>query len=341
MSARIASTCATSATSAGPGGCAPRLLRDPVDILHAQSPYPAGIARLVVRSLPQAVRPRLVYTVHNTFHELLAADPHPERASPTRSTTWTSRCRARCTRRSGRGSRAGPRSWCTACCSTRCAAQLAHRDAVRAELGIGDRRDRRRARSPTSGRQKDYPNLLATRAGCCSTAGGPGRIVAVGQGPLEAEMRALHERLGPRRPGAAARPARRRGAGAGGVRRVHDGVGQRGPAGRAHGGARPRAPGRRDRGRRDPRSRDRTGSRGCWCRRADPEALADAIAAITGDDARARRDGRGRRDSRASASTSGVGRARIEQIYGELVPAAGRAPAPSRAAADGAGDPAR
>ena len=45
-----------------------RLLREPVDILHAQSPYAAGIARLVVRSLPRRVRPRLVYTVHNTFH---------------------------------------------------------------------------------------------------------------------------------------------------------------------------------------------------------------------------------------------------------------------------------
>ncbi len=42
--------------------------------------------------------------------------------------------------------------------------------------------------------QKDYPNLLET-ARLLIDRGWKGRIVAVGQGPLEAEMRALHERL--------------------------------------------------------------------------------------------------------------------------------------------------
>jgi glycosyltransferase involved in cell wall biosynthesis len=41
-----------------------RLASDPVDIVHVHSPYVAGIARVVVRSLPRQIRPRFVYTEH-------------------------------------------------------------------------------------------------------------------------------------------------------------------------------------------------------------------------------------------------------------------------------------
>src|SRR5262245_51358217 len=44
-----------------------QLERERFDIVHAHSPYPAAIARLVVRSLPRARRPKLVYTTHNTW----------------------------------------------------------------------------------------------------------------------------------------------------------------------------------------------------------------------------------------------------------------------------------
>lgn len=45
-----------------------RLLTDePVDIVHAHSPYPAGIGRLIARTLPAKRRPRFVYTLHNTW----------------------------------------------------------------------------------------------------------------------------------------------------------------------------------------------------------------------------------------------------------------------------------
>jgi glycosyltransferase involved in cell wall biosynthesis len=170
-----------------------RLLHEPVDILHAHSPYPAGIARLVVRTLPRRARPRLVYTVHNTFQSF---------ATPTRilngltyplddvdlavsrevhETIWP---------------RLQDRTEIVVhgVLLPEVRAQLAHRDAVRAELGIG-------ADEIVVGtianfrKQKDYPNLLAT-ARLLVDRGWPGRIVAVGQGPLEAEMRALHERLG-------------------------------------------------------------------------------------------------------------------------------------------------
>src|SRR5262249_36960074 len=39
----------------------------PVDVLHVHSPYPAAIARIVVRTLPRSSRPRVVYTTHNTW----------------------------------------------------------------------------------------------------------------------------------------------------------------------------------------------------------------------------------------------------------------------------------
>ncbi len=233
-----------------------RLLGDPVDILHAQSPYPAGIARLVVRSLPKRVRPRLVYTVHNTF---------PSFSTPTRilngltyplddadlavstevhETIWP-RLQAR------------TEVVVHGVLLDEVRAQLVHRDEVRTELGI-DASEKVVGTIANFRRQKDYPNLLAA-ARRLLDRGWDGRIVAVGQGPLEAEMRALHDRLG-----------------------LGDRVlllGQRadavrvlaacdlftmasdneGPSRRAHGGPRARAPRRLHRGRRDPGGGDRRG----------------------------------------------------------------------------------
>ena len=118
-------------------------MRDPVDILHAHSPYPAGIARLVVRTLPKRIRPKLVYTVHNTF---------PSFSTPTRilngltyplddvdlavstevhETIWP-RLRDR------------TEVVVHGVLLDQVRAELAHRDEVRAELGLAAGRDRRR-----------------------------------------------------------------------------------------------------------------------------------------------------------------------------------------------------
>ena len=65
---------------------------------------------------------------------------------------------------------------------------------VRAELGIG--RDEVVVGTVANFRaQKDYPNLLAA-ARILADREVPVRLVAVGQGPLEAEMRARHAELG-------------------------------------------------------------------------------------------------------------------------------------------------
>jgi glycosyltransferase involved in cell wall biosynthesis len=170
-----------------------RLLHEPVDILHAQSPYPAGIARLVVRSLPRRVRPRLVYTVHNTFHSfspptrVLNGITYPlddvdlAVSVEVHETIWK--------RLQGR-----TEIVVHGVLLPEVRAELAHRDEVRVQLCIGA--DEVVVGTIANFRaQKDYPNLLVA-ARVLLDRGWPGRIVAVGQGPLEAEMRALHAQLG-------------------------------------------------------------------------------------------------------------------------------------------------
>ena len=169
------------------------LRAEPVDVLHAHSPYPAGIGRIVARTLPASARPATVYTLHNTWTSF---------ATPTRLLNgWTmgwdaadlavsglvrdtvpDRLRGA---HGGRGARRRPRRrWPR---PTR-----PGRHARRA-------RDRARRGGVRHGgelpRAEGLPEPARRRRG----AAGPGvpvRIVAVGQGPLEEEMRAEHARLG-------------------------------------------------------------------------------------------------------------------------------------------------
>ena len=168
------------------------LVEHPVDILHAHSPYPAGIARLVVRSLPKRHRPRTIYTLHNTWGSF---------ARPSRMLNGATI-----------GLDAADLS-----VSERASATLPGRIAARTEVLVhGIDLDAVRAQADRAGArhelglspdevvfgtvanlraQKDYPNLLAA-ARLLLDRGVPVRILAVGQGPLEAEIRAEHARLG-------------------------------------------------------------------------------------------------------------------------------------------------
>lgn len=169
-----------------------RLLDRPVDVLHAHSPYPAGIARLVVRSLPRARRPRLVYTVHNTWASFAAPtraicgvtfplDDADLAVSEVVRASLPARVRDR-TEVLIHG------------IDVEGVAARADRAGVRAEFGIPDETvvvgtvANLRA-------QKDYPNLLAAAA-ILRDRGRSIRFLTVGQGPLEAEIRAEHARLG-------------------------------------------------------------------------------------------------------------------------------------------------
>ncbi|MCZ7535483.1 MAG: glycosyltransferase [Acidimicrobiia bacterium] len=170
-----------------------RLLREQhYDVLHAHSPYAAAVARLVVRSLPRRHRPRLVYTTHNTWKSfrwptrlfnavtLPLDDAEIVISEEARATVWRP-LRRRCEVvvhgvvldevRAARGERA----------------------AVRAELGLAD--DEVAVGTVANYRaQKDWPNLLGAARRLVDD-GVPVRFVAIGQGPLEDEVHALHERL--------------------------------------------------------------------------------------------------------------------------------------------------
>ncbi len=170
-----------------------RLLRDaPVDVLHAHSPYPAGIGRIVARTLPRATRPATVYTLHNTWTSF---------ATPTRLlNSWTMRGDAADVAvsdlvRDTVPDRLADRTEVVVHGVDPAAVQAQRdRDGVRAELGIAP--DEIVFGTVANFRaQKDYPNLLAA-AVVLRDRGARVRIVAVGQGPLEAEMRAEHARLG-------------------------------------------------------------------------------------------------------------------------------------------------
>ncbi|MEJ7582509.1 MAG: glycosyltransferase [Acidimicrobiales bacterium] len=170
-----------------------RLLRQGrFDVLHMHSPYAAGAARLVVRSLPRAERPRLVTTEHNPW-------------STYRRPTWVANAltaplddavlavsaEARASLPERRRHRAEALAHGVPVQDIR--ALLSQRDAVRRELGV------------TPGtflmgtianyhRKKDWPTLLSA-ARIVSDSGAGVRFCAVGQGPLEEPVKELHREL--------------------------------------------------------------------------------------------------------------------------------------------------
>ncbi len=170
-----------------------RLLREhPVDVLHAHSPYPAGIGRLVTRTLPARVRPRSMYTLHNTWGSF---------ARPTRVLNGVTM------RLDAADISVSRQAHSTLPAHLQARAEVlvhgidlgaaraqADRDGARRELGLT-------AHEVVFGTvanfraQKDYPNLLAA-ARLLLDRGVPVRFLIVGQGPLDAEIRAEHARLG-------------------------------------------------------------------------------------------------------------------------------------------------
>jgi glycosyltransferase involved in cell wall biosynthesis len=162
------------------------------DIVHNHSPYAASVARLVVRSLPKATRPALISTEHNpwsTFKPLtryanaltsLLDDATISVSDEARDSMWRPQ-RARC-------------DVLVHGVDVPTIAKLREdRADVRRELGIDDD-------TPLVGTvanyhpKKDWPNLLrATRL--LIDRGVSLRVCAVGQGPLEEEVEALHREL--------------------------------------------------------------------------------------------------------------------------------------------------
>lgn len=168
------------------------LVSDEIDIVHVHSPLAAVGARLVVRSIGPSRRPGLVSSEHNLWssHRRLTAalnaltfsldDEHIAVSSAVRD-SLPQRYRAR-TRVVRHG------------VDTAAIRAASDRDAVRAELGLGDG-DLVVMTIANLRATKGYPDLL--RAAQSVLRDVPQvHFVAVGQGPLESELVALRDSLG-------------------------------------------------------------------------------------------------------------------------------------------------
>jgi glycosyltransferase involved in cell wall biosynthesis/GNAT superfamily N-acetyltransferase len=163
------------------------------DIVHVHSPLPGSVARLATRTMRRADRPSLLSTEHNRW----ATHRGPTRWLNGFTSRWDDVSFA--VTDEARESMYGPVSGRVETLQhgidvESTAKASADRDAVRAELGIG--LDEIVVGTVANFRpQKDYPNLLKA-ARLLADRQVPVRLVAVGQGPQEAEIRKLHDDLG-------------------------------------------------------------------------------------------------------------------------------------------------
>ena len=163
------------------------------DVIHVHSPLPGSVARLAVRTMRPSARPTVFTTEHNAWGTFRL---------PTR---WLNRVTGRRDEHTFAvsaevlGSMRGPVIERTSVLvhgvdQGEIDAARAQRDAMRRSLGVGP--DETLAVTVANFRkQKDYPTLLRAFARL-GVRGVPVRLVAVGQGPLEDEMRELHDSLG-------------------------------------------------------------------------------------------------------------------------------------------------
>lgn len=162
------------------------------DIVHVHSPLPGSVARLAARSMPSSSRPAVVSTEHNRW----ATHRWPTRILNRVTSRWNGATIA--VTDEVRSSISGPAAEQAVTLRhgidvAKAQVELAHRAAIRAELGIGD--DEFVVGTVANYRpQKDYPNLLQV-ARLLADRDVPVRIVAIGQGPQEAEVRTLHADL--------------------------------------------------------------------------------------------------------------------------------------------------
>jgi glycosyltransferase involved in cell wall biosynthesis len=169
------------------------LVAHPVDVIHVHSPYVAGVVRPLVRTLPRRQRPAIVYTEHNRWPRHSRATRILNRLTlPLDDADLSVSADVRSTMPPKLRSRVEVLEHGVVVDEVH--AMLRYRDEVRSELGIG-------ADDVVIGtvanfrREKAYEVLLEA-ARLTASSDVPLRFVAVGQGPLEDEMRALHAQLG-------------------------------------------------------------------------------------------------------------------------------------------------
>lgn len=162
------------------------------DVVHVHAPLPGSVARLAARTMPPDLRPLLVSTEHNRWE----THRRPTRLLNRLTSRWDDMAVAVTdeVRASMRGPVAGRATTLRHGIDVAGAARWrSERDAVRAELGLGD--GLVVGTVANFREQKDYPNLLRA-ARLLADRGVPVRFVAVGQGPDEEAIRALRSELG-------------------------------------------------------------------------------------------------------------------------------------------------
>jgi glycosyltransferase involved in cell wall biosynthesis len=169
------------------------LIHEPVDVIHAHNPVMAVGARVVARLLPRRLRPRVVVTDHNVWHGYMPvsrwADGLTSRLDDARLTV-SEAVRASLPTPIQRRSQVVLQGIEV----ERVRAQRAERGAVRAELRLEP--DALVVGTVANLRaQKAYPDLLKAALEVVERLPEV-RFLAVGQGPLEGEIHALHARLG-------------------------------------------------------------------------------------------------------------------------------------------------
>lgn len=168
------------------------VLRERYDVLHLHSPLVAGVARLLVLTLPRRKRPVVVSTEHNTWSSyawptrILNALLHTRDAKryavshDVEHSIWPH-------------ARQGVEVLVHGLVLDDAAADRPHRDSVRGRLGVGPK-DVLIGTVANYREQKGYPDLLAAAAAVLREEP-RARFIAVGQGPLEQEIKARHAAL--------------------------------------------------------------------------------------------------------------------------------------------------
>ncbi len=169
------------------------LMRHRFDIVHAHSPYPAAIARLVVRTLPRRQRPALMFTEHNEWLRHARLTRLANRLTAPLDAVHLAVSDGV---RAALPARVRARTEVVLCGIDVDEVRrfATERDAVRTELGVGPGQVLVGTIANLR-TEKAYPDLLEA-ARQVLARGLPVRFVAVGQGPLAAELDALHTDLG-------------------------------------------------------------------------------------------------------------------------------------------------
>lgn len=162
------------------------------DVVHAHSPLLAGVARLLARTLPRQSRPVVVSTEHNEWGNFAWPTRLLNAATaPLDDHRWA-------VSEGVKASMWGPLGRGVEVLVHGIAPDLADRRSSRLRLRdeLGLHGDEVLALTVANYRaEKDYPNLLSAARRALATC--PRLVMAaVGQGPLEREVRLLHSRLG-------------------------------------------------------------------------------------------------------------------------------------------------